>query len=66
MRPLVEKGVEADSKDKYRKTPLSWAAAEAHEAVVQLLRSYGVGSLSLHSGRPSTGAATMLTRSGDA
>jgi hypothetical protein len=51
---LLERGVEADSKDKYRQMPLSWVAAGAHEAVVQLFRSCGAGSLSLHSGRPST------------
>ena len=44
MQLPLEKGVEADSKDKYRQMPLPWAAA--HEAVVQLLRSCGAGSLS--------------------
>jgi hypothetical protein len=38
VRLLLEKGIEADSKDKYRQMPLSWVAAGAHEAVVQLLR----------------------------
>jgi ankyrin repeat protein len=36
---LVERDdVEADSKDEYGRTPLSWAAVGGHEAVVKLLR----------------------------
>jgi ankyrin repeat protein len=34
---LVNKGVEADSKDSRGRTPLSWAAEKGHEAVVWLL-----------------------------
>jgi ankyrin repeat protein len=37
VRLLVEKGVEADSKDKYRQTPLLWATGGPNGAVVQLL-----------------------------
>ncbi|PVH72419.1 hypothetical protein DL98DRAFT_397103, partial [Cadophora sp. DSE1049] len=33
--------VEADSKDKYGQTPLSWAARNGHEAVIKLLLSTG-------------------------
>ena len=34
---VVTAGVDADSKDKDGRTPLSWAAAGGHEAVVKLL-----------------------------
>jgi ankyrin repeat protein len=40
VKLLVERDdVEADSKDNDGRTPLSWAVAGGHEAVVQLLRS---------------------------
>lgn len=35
---LAQDDVEADSRDEYGRTPLSWAAANGHEAVVRLLR----------------------------
>jgi ankyrin repeat protein len=34
---LAENGVDPDSKDRYGRTPLSWAARNGHEAVVRLL-----------------------------
>ena len=34
---LLKKGSKANSKDSYGRTPLSWAAASGHEAVVKLL-----------------------------
>jgi ankyrin repeat protein len=34
---LAEDGVDLDSKDKQGQTPLSWAVAKGHEAVVKLL-----------------------------
>ena len=38
MKLLVDRNdVEADSKDKYGRTPLLWAADSGHEAVVKLL-----------------------------
>jgi ankyrin repeat protein len=38
VKLLVERDdVEADSKDQYGRTPLSWAAAIGHEAVAKLL-----------------------------
>jgi ankyrin repeat protein len=33
--------VEVDSKDKYGRTPLSWAARNEHKAIVQLLLETG-------------------------
>ena len=41
MSVLLEKGVKADSKDSYSRTPLSWAARNGHEAVVKLLLEKG-------------------------
>jgi ankyrin repeat protein len=38
VRLLLAKAVDVDSKDEdYGRTPLSWAAANGHETVVQLL-----------------------------
>ena len=37
MRLLVEKGAEVESKDPWRRTPLSLAARDGHKAVVRLL-----------------------------
>ena len=36
MKLLVKKGGDMESKDEGGQTPLSWAAVEGHEAVVQL------------------------------
>ena len=42
MKLLLEKGAELESKDnRYGRTPLSWAAANGHEAVVKLLLEKG-------------------------
>ena len=38
---MLEKGAELESKDKNGRTPLSWAARKAHEAVVKLLLENG-------------------------
>jgi ankyrin repeat protein len=35
---LAQDGVDPDSKDKYGRTPLWWAAGNGHEAVVKLLQ----------------------------
>jgi Ankyrin repeats (3 copies) len=40
-RILLEKGAELDSKDRRGQTPLSWAAENGHEAVVNLLLEKG-------------------------
>ena len=38
VKLLLEKGAEPEAKDYiYGRTPLSWAAANGHEAVVKLL-----------------------------
>ena len=42
LHGLGEDDVEADSKDGYGQTPLSWAARRGHEAVVKLLVEKGV------------------------
>jgi ankyrin repeat protein len=41
VKLLLEKGAEVESKDKYNQTPLSWAAYEGHETVVNLLIQSG-------------------------
>ena len=42
LKLLLQTGkVEADSKDEYGRTPLSWAARSGHEAVVKLLLEIG-------------------------
>jgi ankyrin repeat protein len=42
---ILEKGAELESKDdKYRRTPLSWAAENGHEAVVKLLLEKGASN----------------------
>ena len=41
MKLLVEKGADLESKDRYSRTPLSWAAIYGHEAVVKLLVEKG-------------------------
>jgi hypothetical protein len=38
---LLKKGYQSDCKDKYGRTPLSWAARSGHEAVVKLLLEKG-------------------------
>ena len=42
MKLLLEKGVDVESEDGFGQTPLSWAAANGHEAVVKLLLEKGV------------------------
>ncbi|KAF2195041.1 hypothetical protein K469DRAFT_543196 [Zopfia rhizophila CBS 207.26] len=37
LMALLKDGLDADSKDSYGRTPLSWAAINSHEAVVKLL-----------------------------
>jgi ankyrin repeat protein len=39
--PLATDGVGPDSKDKYGRTPLSWAAENGHEGVERLLIDKG-------------------------
>ena len=39
VKLLLEKGAELESKDTNGRTPLAWAAANRHEAVVKLLTS---------------------------
>jgi ankyrin repeat protein len=40
VKALLATGkVDVDSKDEYGRTPLSWAAVNGHEAVVELLES---------------------------
>jgi ankyrin repeat protein len=39
-RALEREGVDADSKGKYDRTPLLWAAANGYEVIVQLLLKY--------------------------
>ena len=41
MKLLLEKGADVESKDRYGRTPLSWAAGNGHEAVVKLLLEKG-------------------------
>ena len=41
MKLLLEKGADLESKDRYGRTPLWWAAATGHEAVVKLLLEKG-------------------------
>jgi ankyrin repeat protein len=45
VKMLLDKGVEADAKDKYIQTSLSWAAYDGHEAVVKLLLAIGSADL---------------------
>jgi ankyrin repeat protein len=40
VKLLLEKGAELEAKDNRGQTPLWWAAANGHEAVVKLLTSY--------------------------
>ncbi|KAH0555888.1 hypothetical protein GP486_006166 [Trichoglossum hirsutum] len=41
VRALLQKKVEADAKDTYDQTPLSWAARNGHDAVVKVLLENG-------------------------
>ncbi|KAF2807096.1 purine and uridine phosphorylase [Mytilinidion resinicola] len=41
MKTLLEDGIDVESKDSFRRTPLSWAAGNGHEAVVELLLATG-------------------------
>jgi ankyrin repeat protein len=41
VKLLLDKGADLQSKDKYGRTPLSWAAEKGHEAVVKLLLKKG-------------------------
>ena len=41
MIPLLEHGHDANSRDSYGRTPLSWAASNGHEVVVKLLLEKG-------------------------
>ena len=37
VKVLLERGAELETKDRYKQTPLSYAAAHRHKAVVKLL-----------------------------
>jgi len=54
VKLLLEKGAELESKDKYGRTPLSYAAWNGHEAVVKLLLEKGaeLGSTDEHCQTP--------------
>jgi len=56
-RRLLEKAVDVDSKDNGRRTALSWAAGNGHEAMVKLLlgKAVDVGQ-QRYIGRPRAGA----------
>jgi ankyrin repeat protein len=58
VTPLIEKGIQADSEDEYRRTPLLMAVIEGHTAVARLLlarddvdirrRAFHMGRTALH------------------
>jgi ankyrin repeat protein len=41
VKQLLDKGANLESKDKYGRTPLLWAAEKGHEAVVKQLLDKG-------------------------
>jgi ankyrin repeat protein len=47
VKLLVEKRANPDSKDRYGRTPLSWAAEREHEAVMKLLVEKGADADSI-------------------
>ena len=57
---LVNHKADPDTEDSFLRTPLSWAAANGHEAVVRLLLETGKVDVSLKSGRYDPGTPLSL------